>query len=188
LHEPDPQVPETQSLLQQSGLDEQLEPMLAHEGCAHVPPLQLPLQQSPAAWHGLPDASHAAAAHAPLVHVAVQQSLESAHAWPSPRHCWSAHTPPAHDWLQQSPYVVQLAPPARHLPAGTGVLPPSDPDPQPPSLEYPAPFWPPDAHPCASTAPSAMPPSTPTTVQSRVGSPEPWRSSRSTMSPPEPSA
>ena len=42
----DAQVPDTQSLLQQVGLDEQLVPRLAHDGCPHVPLAHWPLQQS----------------------------------------------------------------------------------------------------------------------------------------------
>lgn len=42
----DAQLPETQSLLQQVGLDEQDAPRLAHDGCPHVPLSHWPLQQS----------------------------------------------------------------------------------------------------------------------------------------------
>jgi len=52
----DAQVPETQSLLQQAGLDEQDAPRLPHDGCAQAPPWHWPLQQSLELWHDLPDA------------------------------------------------------------------------------------------------------------------------------------
>ena len=52
----DEQVPETQSLLQQVGLDEQDAPRFAHDGCAQAPLWHWPLQHSLELWHDLPDA------------------------------------------------------------------------------------------------------------------------------------
>ncbi len=64
------------------------------------------------------------AAHTPAVQVALQQSLESAQAWPALRQTSSAHRPAEQDMLQQSLYALHDAPPARHLPAGTGFFEP----------------------------------------------------------------
>src|SRR3984957_10542554 len=68
---------------------------------------------------------HVGVAQTPAVQVALQQSLERAHAWVALRQTSCAHTPAAQDWLQQSEYALQAAPPARHFPAGTGLLPPA---------------------------------------------------------------
>jgi hypothetical protein len=52
----DAHAPDTQSLLQQVALDEQLAPRFAHEGCEQIPLAHPPLQQSLELWHALPDA------------------------------------------------------------------------------------------------------------------------------------
>jgi hypothetical protein len=102
LHEDDPQVPDTQSLLQQSGLALHVEPMAPHDGAPHVPPVHCPSQQSLALLQELPAAWQVGAAQEPAVHVALQQSLASEQPWPVVRHVSVVQVPPAHDWLQQS--------------------------------------------------------------------------------------
>lgn len=119
------QVPETQSWLQQSVAFMQVAPCAPHIGAAHAPPVHEPAQQSVDDMQLPPDAVQLAATHLPLVHVLLQQSLFCAQFWPVVRQSEPEHVPAEHESLQQSVYVSQAAPAARHLPGGTGILPPS---------------------------------------------------------------
>jgi hypothetical protein len=176
-HDADWQVPDTQSLLQQSALALQLPPMPAHAGCAQVPLVHVPLQQSLAPWQALPEDMQVGAAQTPAVHVALQQSLERAHAWPALRQTSCEQRPAEHDMLQQSLYALQVAPPARHLPAGTGVFEPLAPSPVagPSSVDPSAPASEPkpaallglDAHPSPASATSGTTKRSRTMAQAR---------------------
>jgi hypothetical protein len=176
-------------LLQQSVLLAQVAPRLAHIGCAHVPPVHVPVQQSLVLWQALPADMHVGIAHIPAVQVALQQSLERAQAWPALRQTSCAQTPAEQDMLQQSPYALQVAPPCRHLPGGTGILLPASPPPlDPPELPLapsidPSLFCPPDpepasvgndwlpafeAHPCPDDARTGMATRSATKAQARL--------------------
>jgi hypothetical protein len=114
----DPQVPATQSPLQQSLDRVQDPPTFAHAGWAHAPAVHVRLQQSLPLPHGFPELLQVAAAHCPCVHVELQQSLASAQACPVDLQASPWQVPAEHAPLQQSLYAMQLAPPARHRPAG----------------------------------------------------------------------
>jgi len=118
------QLPALQSWLQQALADAQAAPCAAHAGCAHEPFVQIVLQQSVALAHDCPEARHVGFAHMPAWHRLLQQSLAAAQPWPVDRHICCSQIPPEHDMLQQSVNELHVAPPARHWPAGTGVLTP----------------------------------------------------------------